>query len=107
VDLLRQIFLKPALEQAQAHWQKEAPEFRAKGLHQKAEIARIDILSTRENEVLVRVTGQVIRSGVFQEKAFTEGFPYSLRLRLLRNPNMAANGRFPMAVAEFKYEVLP
>ena len=46
-------------------------EFRAKQLHQKAEIARIDILATRDNEVLAAVTGQIIRSGIFQDKAFT------------------------------------
>ncbi len=46
-------------------------EFRAKQLHQKAEIARIDILATRDNEVLAAVTGQIIRSGIFQDQAFT------------------------------------
>ena len=28
-----------------------------------------------------------------------------LRLRLIRNPNMALNGRFPTAVGDFKYEI--
>jgi hypothetical protein len=106
-DLLKQVFLKDAYEEAMSQWQKEAPEFKAKELHQKGEIGKIDILATRENEVLARVTGQVIRNGVFQDRAFTEGFGFSLRLRLVRNPNMAANGRFPTAVAEFKYEAMP
>ena len=80
-------------------------EFRSKQLHQKAEIGRIDILATREEEILANVSGQVIRSGIFQEKAFLEAFPFTLHLRLLRNPNMAANGRFPTAVGDFKYEI--
>ena len=74
-------------------------------MHQKAEIARIDILATRDNEVLAAVTGQIIRSGIFQDKAFTEAFPFTLRLRLVRNPNMALNGRFPTDVGDFKYEI--
>jgi len=41
----------------------------------------------------------------FQDKAFTEAFPFTLRLRLIRNPNMALNGRFPTAVGDFKYEI--
>ena len=93
-DLLRQVFLKPALEKAQEHRSREAVEFRAKQLHQKPEIAKLDILATRENEVLVNVTGQIIRPGIFQDKAFTEALPFVLKLKLLRNPNMAANGRF-------------
>ncbi|MEO8426136.1 MAG: hypothetical protein ABI651_03395 [Verrucomicrobiota bacterium] len=104
-ELLRQVFLKSALEKAQDHRSHEAVEFRAKQLHQKPEIARIDILATRENEVLATVSGQVVRTGIFQEKAFTEAFNFKLSLRLIRNPNMAANGRFPTAVGDFKYEI--
>jgi len=55
--------------------------------------------------VLAAVTGQIIRSGIFEDKAFTEAFPFTLRLRLVRNPNMALNGRFPTAVGDFKYEI--
>ncbi|MEK7782248.1 MAG: hypothetical protein AAB370_12180 [Verrucomicrobiota bacterium] len=105
LDLLKLMFLKKAFTKAQEQKTSEAAEFRAKQLHQKAEIGRIDILATRENEVLASVTGQLIRSGIFQDKAFTEAFPFTLRLSLLRNPNMALNGRFPTAVGDFKYEI--
>ena len=104
-DLLRLLFLKSALGKAQDEKIKESVEFRAKQLHQKAEIGQIDILATRDNEVLASVTGQIIRSGIFQDRAFTEAFPFTLRLRLIRNPNMALNGRFPTAVGDFKYEI--
>jgi hypothetical protein len=104
-DFLKLLFLKNAFNKAQDERISEAVEFRAKQLHQKAEMGRIDILATRDNEVLANVTGQVIRSGIFQDKAFTEAFPFTLRLRLIRNPNMALNGRFPTAVGDFKYEI--
>ena len=104
-DFLKLLFLKPALVKAQDEKIKEAVEFRAKQLHQKAEIGQIDILATRDNEVLAAVTGQILRTGIFQNKAFTEAFPFTLRLRLIRNPNMALNGRFPTAVGDFKYEI--
>jgi hypothetical protein len=105
-DLLKQMFLKPALQKAQEQHTREAVEFRAKQLHQKPEIGRIDILATRDNEVLATVSGQVIRTGIFQEKAFSEAFNFKLGLRMLRNPNMAVNGRFPTAVGDFKYEII-
>ena len=104
-DLLKLLFLKKAFAKAQDERISEAVEFRAKQLHQKAEISRIDILATRESEVLAAVSGQIIRSGIFQDKAFTEAFSFTLRLRLIRNPNMALNGRFPTAVGDFKYEI--
>ena len=104
-DLLKQLFLKSALAKAQDERVRESAEFRAKQLHQKVEIGRIDILSTRENDVFAAISGQIIRSGVFQDKSFAEAFPFMLRLHLLRNPNMALNGRFPTAVGDFKYEI--
>ncbi len=103
-DLLNHMFLKPALRKAQDEQAREAVEFRAKQLHQKPEIARIDILAVSQNEVLATVIGQIIRTGIFEGKTFSEGFKFKLRLRLLRNPDMLANGRFPTAVADFKYQ---
>lgn len=103
-DLLKQMFLKRALEKANAQRKAEEAEFKAKQLHQKAEVGRIDILETRENYVLTQVSGQIIRNGIFQDKTFTEAIPFKLALKLQRNPNLAQNGRFPTAVLDFKYE---
>jgi hypothetical protein len=102
--LLKQMFLKQAHEKALAEWSAEEPEFKAKELHQKAEIAKIDFLETRSDAVLTQVTGQLIRSGIFQERAFSEAVPFTLKLKMRRNPNMVENGRFPTAIQDFKYE---
>src|SRR6266496_6714616 len=103
-DLLKQMFLKQAYEKARSEFTADEPEFKAKQLHQKAEIAKIDFLETRSDAVLTQVSGQLIRSGVFQERAFTEAVPFTLKLKMLRNPNMVENGRFPTAIQDFKYE---
>jgi hypothetical protein len=105
-DLLKEMFLKTAFAKAQTEFRSEDAEFKAKELHQKVEIARIDILNTRADEVLTQITGQLIRNGIFDGKAFTEAVPFRLTLKLLRNPNMILNGRFPTVVSDFKYEVL-
>ena len=106
-DVLKQIFLKAAETKAQTQRLSEEPEFKSKQLHQKAEIAKIDVLQTREDYVLTHVSGQLIRTGIFEEKAFTEAVPFKLSFKLQRNPNMAQNGRFPTAVRDFKYETRP
>lgn len=103
-ELLRQLLLKPAHDKAQRQIAAEAPEAKAKNRHQKAEIARIDILETRENFVLTQVTGQLIRTGVFEGKSFNEAVPFKLSLKMSRNPDMVQNGRFPTAITDFKYE---
>jgi hypothetical protein len=103
-ELFKQMFLKHAQEKAHSEWSSEEPEFKAKQLHQKAEIGKIDLLETRSDAVLTQVSGQLIRSGIFQERAFTEAVPFTLKLKMLRNPNMVENGRFPTAIQDFKYE---
>ncbi len=105
-DLLKQMFLKQAYLKAVTYQAAEAPEFKSKQLHQKAEISGINILNTREEFVLTQVSGQLIRDGVFEDKPFTEAVPFKLSLKLQRNPNMVQNGRFPTAVNDFKYETL-
>ncbi len=103
-ELLQRMFLKDAFAKAQSEWNSEEAEFKAKELHQKAEIARIDFIETRTDAVLTQVTGQLIRTGIFQDRVFSEAIPFVLKLKMLRNPNMVENGRFPTAVADFKYE---
>ena len=69
-ELLKRIFLKFAYEKALRQSSIEADEFKSKQLHQKPEVARIDILETREDFVMTQVSGQLIRTGIFDEKAF-------------------------------------
>ncbi len=104
-ELLKQMFLKYACDKAFKQLAADAPEFKSKQLHQKAEIARIDILETRENFVMTQLSGQLIRTGIFQQKAFSEAIPFQLSFKMRRNPDMAKNGRFPTAVSDFKYEL--
>lgn len=103
-ELLKQMFLKAAQEKAHSEWTTEQAEFKAKQLHQKAEIAKIEFLETRSDAVLTQVSGQLIRSGIFEERAFSEAVPFTLKLKMRRNPNMVENGRFPTAIQDFKYE---
>ena len=103
-ELLKQMFLKYACDKALRQLSIEAGEFKSKQLHQKAEIAKIDILETREDFVMTQITGQLIRTGIFEEKAFSEAVPFKLAFKMRRNPDMAKNGRFPTAVSDFKYE---
>ncbi len=97
-ELLEKMFLPDALKKARDEWAAQAAEFTAKALHQKPEVAKITILETREQTVLVQVEGQLVRTGVLGGRSFTEAPSFSTRFTLARNPNLAANGRFPLAV---------
>jgi hypothetical protein len=95
------MFLPDALEKAKKLLSDQRAEFQAKRIHQKVEISKIDILQTRNDQVLVEATGQLIRVGVFNDQPFTEAPTFKARFTLLRNPNLTSNGRFPLAVWQF------
>lgn len=103
-ELLEKLFLPEALNQAKALQSTQAAELKAKQIHQKVEVFRLDVLQTRNDRVLVEVTGQLIRVGLFNDEPFTETTPFRARFTLLRNPNLTANGRFPLAVWKFQID---
>jgi len=103
-ELLQKMFLPAALTQAKAMQTQEADEFKAKQIHQKVEIQQLDVLQTRNDVVMVEVTGQLLRIGAFNDAPFTESVKFRARFTLLRNPNLATNGRFPLAVWKFDIE---
>lgn len=104
-ELLEKLFLPEALKQAKAEAARTQEEFAAKSLHQKVEVLKVTVLETRENEVLVAAEGQLVRTGLFGGQAFTESPVFSARFSFARNPNLAVNGRYPLAV--WKYTVSP
>lgn len=101
-DLLEKLFLPESLQLARSDAGKSAEEFARKNLHQKAEVAKLTVLETHEQRVLVQVEGQLIRTGLLGQQTFTEAPAFTARFTFARNPNLAANGRFPLAVWNYE-----
>jgi len=97
-ELLDKLFLPDAARKARTEAGTQAEEFTAKALHQKPEVQKITVLETRENTVLAQAEGQLIRTGAVNGQVFTEAPSFTVRYTFARNPNLAANGRYPLAV---------
>jgi hypothetical protein len=97
-DMLQKLFLAESFSKATAEREKSQAEFDVKQIHQKPEVFKIDILRTREDRVLVKVEGQLVRTGVFENQTFTESPKFTLTLTFARNPDMLANKRYPLGV---------
>lgn len=104
-ELLQKLYLTESGRKAQTDLAKTGSEFALKNIHQKAEVFKVETLRTRENQVLAKVEGQLIRTGLFEGQSFTESFSFTLNLTLVRNPDMLANKRFPLGVWSFDYTV--
>jgi hypothetical protein len=104
-EVLQKVFLPDALQKAQHERDASKGEFELKNIHQKPEVFKMDVLQTREDRVLVKVEGQLIRTGIFENQTFTEAPKFTLNLTFARNPNMLANKRYPLAVWTYDYTI--
>ena len=100
-ELLEKLFLPDAMQKARTAASASAEEFSAKALHQKPEVLKLTVLETRENVVLVQAEGQLVRTGSINGQNFTEATAFTARFTFARNPNLAANGRYPIAVWQY------
>lgn len=106
-EVMSSLFAANALNQALALKAAEATEFQAKQIHQKPVVSRLEALETRPDRVRIQVTGQLLRTGVFQQQTFTEVVPFVLDLVLKHNPDLLRNRRQPTVVVELslRYEM--
>ena len=105
-ELLEKMYLDESLKQAKRIYSDVSAEFKEKNIHQKVEVFAIKVLKTRENKVLVKVDGQLIRTGSFEGKVFVEDPEFTVNFVLYRNPDMLKNKRFPLAVSSFEEKIL-
>lgn len=102
-ERLKRILGKEAYQTATKAFQREAAEFEDKQIHQKVELGPIQVLQVRDESVLTGVEGQLIRSGVFRGKPFTESLGVKAQFKFILNPDMTANGRFPTVAIAFEF----
>lgn len=97
-ELLEKLFLPEALQKARHDAARTTEEVSTTSLHQKVEVLKLTVLETRDQRVLVQADGQWLRTGTVAGQVFNETIPFTVRFTFARNPNLAANGRYPLAV---------
>lgn len=106
-DRLQRLFSTDAYNNAMEMVNDDMNEFLEKSLHQKLEISKITHLQVRGNVVLTSLQGQLIRTGSFQGKTFTEKLDLNLEMQFVRNPNMARDESYPSIVTSFNFIANP
>lgn len=106
-ERLKRLFDRPSFEKFRQIVQAQTPEFEAKNLHQKAEIAETKILKLQDRSVRVAVYGQLIRTGYFDGQPFSEALAMKVTLLFTHNPSFIQSGRFPTVVRDFDIHTEP
>jgi hypothetical protein len=81
---------------------KDADAFRVGQIHQKFEAGQIRELELDSNTALVSVEGQVLRTGIFNQRQVQDTKKVTVFLRLATNTDMARNGRYPLVVTNYE-----
>jgi hypothetical protein len=102
-ETLQRVFLPAAAKKAEADFNRLAAEFSKKNIHQKFEIGRIDLQRLDQGVVMSRVIGQVLTQAQIGDEQLSEPQAVTLNLKLVRNPYLGRNKRYPFAVAEYTF----
>ena len=81
---------------------RDADVFRAQQIHQKIETGQIRELEVDDNTALVSVEGQILRTGVFNQRVVNDAKKVTVFFRLRVNEDMAMNGRYPLVVTNYE-----
>jgi len=100
-DTLNRVFLPEAAEKAKNEFKGLADEFKKKSIHQKLEIARIDLQRIGGGIVMSRVIGQILTQAQIGDQQVDQPQPITLNLKLVRNPFLGRNQRYPFAVVDY------
>jgi hypothetical protein len=103
-DTLKRVFLPDAAKKAEAAFNTVAEEFSKKNIHQKLEIGRIDLQRLDQGVVMSRVVGQILTQAQIGDEQVSEPQPVTLSLKLVRNPYLGRNKRYPYAVADYAFD---
>ena len=106
-DLFAKTFGKVSAKKVEAEmeaWRKTAAPT---NLRWKPEIQKNEVINSIEsNVVLDRVTGRIIQSGVINGVEERKVVPFVLSLKLVRNPELISQARYPLAVADYAISYL-
>jgi hypothetical protein len=81
---------------------RDAEIFRQQQIHQKIETGQIREIEVDNNTALVSVEGQVLRTGMFDNRIVNDAKRVTVFLRLTVNGDMARNGRYPLVVTNYQ-----
>jgi hypothetical protein len=102
-DTLDRVFLPGAADKAKNEFKTVAAEFAKKNIHQKLEIARIDLQRLDDQIILSRVVGQILTQAQVGDEQVNQPQPITLDLKLARNPYLGRNQRYPYAVKDYVF----
>jgi hypothetical protein len=103
-DLLKYLYSKAAFTDATQKLNQEKKMYQDQQIHSKIELGDVKVLSSNSKAVLTSVEGQLIRTGLFDGKLFSNVYDVKAQFTFVLNKDMKHNGRFPTVVTKFDFQ---
>jgi hypothetical protein len=101
LERIKLLFGRDSFQEAARVFGVDGQKFREQQIHQKIEIAKVDILKPNPDTVLTAVHGQVIQTGTFDGRQYSNSKPVTIYFQLGMNREMESNSRYPEFVIKF------
>lgn len=104
-EFLRPLFLPSAMRTLSADLDAQQEDLRTRNLHQKPVVASIKGPVAVRGSKRMEITGKLIRSGMYSDRAIYEEADFTLALTFSRNPNIGAVACYPWVVSSIDLTV--
>jgi len=101
-ERLERLFNPATTAQLKKDEAKDADVFRVQQIHQSFESGQIREVSVDDDTALVSVEGQILRTGLFNNRIVNNSRKVTVFLRMRVNDSMALNGRYPLVVTNYE-----
>lgn len=101
LERLDRLFNPTTTERLKREASRDSEVFRTQQIHQKFESGIIREIQVDNNTALVSVEGQVLRTGMFNDRIVIDAKKVRVFLKLALNDDLARNGRYPLVVVNY------
>jgi hypothetical protein len=101
LERLDRLFNPTTTERLKREASRDSEVFRTQQIHQKFESGIIREIQVDSNTALVSVEGQVLRTGMFNDRIVNDAKKVRVFLKLALNDDLARNGRYPLVVVNY------
>lgn len=109
-ELVGNLFVRAGKTKADEELKLALPNLGKRSMHQKVEIESVNVTSVSKRADIqiyyIQVKGQIIRDGNIGGARVREVDQFAVLYEMWRNPRLTENGRYPLVVADYRYETI-
>ena len=104
------LFFRPnAVKALNENLKDQIPDIQARNLRQYPQISSYQVLNEGVTNGIksrfIRVDGNIIRAGFYQDLPIAESVPFTLVLAAVPNPNLSDQSKYPYMIEEFRIDL--